>query len=107
MALATPRSRSAGVPRMISPPTLPHPNPRVDTVRPVLPTLRDSMESPRYGKLSHSSTTLEPDGDAVENFVTDQFRFRRRSLASREGAPPSVLHEPAPPEQLRVRAEPP
>src|SRR5262249_19734325 len=42
-ARATARCWSPGVPRTISPPTLPHPNPRAPTVSPVLPRGRRSM----------------------------------------------------------------
>src|SRR5262245_44534849 len=43
-ARATPRSRSAGAPRTIRPPTSPHPKASADTLRPVLPSVRYSME---------------------------------------------------------------
>src|ERR1700730_5558998 len=42
-ARATPRSRSAGAPRTISPPTSPQPNPSADTRSPVRPSTRYSM----------------------------------------------------------------
>src|SRR5437867_6264652 len=46
IARATARSRSPGAPRMMSPPTLPQPNPSVETLRPVLPRFRNSMRAP-------------------------------------------------------------
>src|SRR5882672_7445280 len=97
MALATPRSRSAGVPRMISPPTLPHPNPSVDTVRPVLPSLRRSMEG----------SSLEADGDAVQKVVAGRVGISERAFAAGEHAVAAILHEPVSAEQLRVPREPP
>src|SRR5215813_12096754 len=43
-ARATARSRSAGAPRTIRPPTSPHPKASADTLSPVLPSVRYSIE---------------------------------------------------------------
>src|SRR5262245_37602457 len=85
---------------MMSPPTLPQPNPSVETVRPVLPSLRRSI-----GR-SSLERDLEADGDAVQHVVADPFRIRRARAAGEYALPPG-LHEAVSAEQRRVRREPP
>src|SRR5438132_1380479 len=43
---------------MMRPPTLPHPNPSAETVRPVLPRLRDSMARCPFAHPTRSSGTI-------------------------------------------------
>src|SRR2546430_7450482 len=59
------RSRSDALPRIMSPPTLPHPNPSADTRSPVLPSSRYSMRS----SLSREPARRRADPEALEGLA--------------------------------------
>src|SRR6266513_3245766 len=74
------RSRSDALPRIMSPPTLPHPNPSADTRSPVLPSSRYSMRS----SLSREPARRRSDPEALEGLA--RVRRPRGQLLPRRGA---------------------
>src|SRR5437762_10249927 len=74
------RSRSDALPRIMSPPTLPHPNPSADTRSPVLPSSRYSMRS----SLSREPARRRADPEALEGLA--RVRRPRGQLLPRRGA---------------------
>src|SRR5512134_2432898 len=88
-ARATARSRSAGVPLTINPPTSPHPNPSADTRSPVRPSTRcciDTLPAPEYYTDSLTpvppAASLAPMGDldfdrVIDRRATDSNKWRK------------------------------
>src|SRR5215510_6232567 len=86
MARATARTRSWCSPRMMRPPTLPQPNPSIDTRRPVFPSARYSMANPLFIPSSLVSNAI--------NHVGTIIRDEQRAVGHYQdvnGAPPGLM----------------